>query len=724
MDEPPRNSLGTERSPFLRHGAAQPVHWAPWGEAAFERARRLDRPVLLDIGAIWCHWCHVMDRESYEDPALAALINEQFVPVKVDRDERPDVDGRYQRAVQLLTGQGGWPLTAFLTPDGEAFYGGTYFPPEDGMGRPSFGRVLREIARIWREERDRAREAARSVRERLGSQARSEAAAGELRPELIADTTAELARNFDSRYGGFGNAPKFPSPGVLDLLLDEWLDGGEPRMRRLFEETLVAMARGGIHDQLGGGFHRYATDARWLVPHFEKMAYDNGPLLATYARAWAVTGQPRFRAVCDGIIDHYLALSPELLAAGGFPASQDADVGPDDDGDYWTWTRGELLAAVAGDERRAALAARHWGLDDGGARMRHDPARHVLFEAVPVAQVAAGFGMTEAEARQELKHARAQLRAARRQRPQPYVDRTQYSGWVALVAAGCMTAARYAGRKDAATIGLRALDRLLASTSPGRGVPHRVGDPESEELLEDEAFLLQALLDAFELTQDAHYLQQARVRAQVLRARFGTGDDGAFQDRASRGPEAASPLAAPQFSSADAPTPAGNAVAALSLFRLAELTGEAEFRAPAEQVLRAFAGAAERQRSAAATYMRALGWATRDPVQVVVVGAGNVGRDLLQEALRMPRPRLTVRWLDAAEVSRESLPAHLAALVDATHPRAYVCVGRSCRAPVAAPEQLRVLLAASAPAGAGRGSLHSPAGPAFSRLAPHPGESR
>ncbi|MGH7444425.1 MAG: thioredoxin domain-containing protein, partial [Longimicrobiales bacterium] len=262
MSEPERNALAGETSPFLQHGATQPVDWQPWGAAAFERARREDRPILLDIGAVWCHWCHVMDAESYDDAETATLINDHFVAIKVDRDERPDVDARYQRAVQLMTGQGGWPLTAFLTPDGDVFYGGTYFPPRDAHGRPSMRRVLTELARLWREERARALESVEAVRDNLARVAAAETAPGELDPALLEHTIEELAESFDFRFGGFGRAPKFPNAGALDLLLDRALDENVEWARRIVVETTHAMARGGIYDQLGGGFHRYATDAR------------------------------------------------------------------------------------------------------------------------------------------------------------------------------------------------------------------------------------------------------------------------------------------------------------------------------------------------------------------------------------------------------------------------------------------------------------------------------
>lgn len=260
------NPLAQSKSPFLRHGAEQPVAWLPWGEEAFRRAREEDRPVLLDIGAVWCHWCHVMDRESYEDPDTAALINELFVPVKVDRDERPDVDARYQRAVQSVVGVGGWPLTAFLTPTGEVFHGGTYFPPEDTQGRPGFRRVLREVARVWSEERSRVRELADAINSRTATVLTGEAAAGDLGPGLIDSAVDALSKAYDPRNGGFGQAPKFPNTGALGLLLDEWLDTGSVLSRDMVRTTLDAMVAGGIHDHVGGGFHRYSTDARWIIP--------------------------------------------------------------------------------------------------------------------------------------------------------------------------------------------------------------------------------------------------------------------------------------------------------------------------------------------------------------------------------------------------------------------------------------------------------------------------
>ncbi|HET7039749.1 MAG TPA: DUF255 domain-containing protein, partial [Gemmatimonadales bacterium] len=355
--------LADASSAYLRSAAHQPVDWHPWGDEAFDRARAEDKPILLDIGAVWCHWCHVMDRESYEDPAIAEALNRDWVCVKVDRDERPDVDARYQRAVQAVTGQGGWPLTGFLTPAGEVFYGGTYFPPDGKYGRPGFAAVLAELSRAYRQERDKVGQQAEMIRRHLEEHAH-EARPGAPARDVVARAVDAMARVFDFQYGGFGAAPKFPHPAALELLLVRWADAGLTWPREMVDRTLVAMARGGVYDQLGGGFHRYAVDQRWIVPHFEKMSYDNSELLRIYAHAAASlkvqagereggsageasAGPPARRSAFDEPPMLYRRTTEGIVAwvmtvlsdpAGGYFASQDADVGLDDDGDYFTWT--------------------------------------------------------------------------------------------------------------------------------------------------------------------------------------------------------------------------------------------------------------------------------------------------------------------------------------------------------------------------------------------------
>ncbi|HEX9106755.1 MAG TPA: thioredoxin domain-containing protein [Longimicrobiales bacterium] len=692
----PTPSLAQSRSPFLRHGATQPVSWLPWGDEAFDRAKREVRPILLDIGAVWCHWCHVMDRESYENEDIARTINDNFVPVKVDRDERPDVDARYQRAVQTLSGEGGWPLTAFLTPEGEVFYGGTYFPPADGMGRPSLPRVLNEVLRVWTEQRERALEMARQVRERVSAYEQAESQVGELSPAMVTEALEDFAHAFDFRNGGFGRSPKFPNAGALLLLLDRHLDllpEREPWAMRIVAETLAGMARGGIHDQLGGGFHRYATDARWLVPHFEKMAYDNGPLLEAYARAAAVTGDEALRRVAEGIVAYYGDVAPQLLAAGGFPASQDADIAGEDDGDYWTWTEEEIRSALP-DERAARAAIMRFGLDEPAAAMPHEPERHVLYAARALEDVAQALGDDLAATQALLADAARRLKQARDARPRPFVDETVYSGWSSLVACGFLAAARYLGLRPAGEAALRALDRIWdEGFDVEDGVVHRPGDREGG-YLEDQAAFALALLDAYEYAQDEQYLERARAVAVVMLARFRDAE-GAFQDRPAGESAPARPLAQPHRPIADAPAPAGNALAALVLLRLAALLQDTSYADQAVVVLSVFAGSAPRMATSCATYFRAVDWATSPVTTCVVVGVrgDESAQALLDAARKTYRPRTVVRFFEAGAVRQDELPVEMRAMLTArTAASAYLCVGNRCLAPITAAAELRAAL--------------------------------
>jgi uncharacterized protein len=347
------NSLSKASSAYLRSAMHQPIQWHEWGEEAFATAQRENKPILLDIGAVWCHWCHVMDRESYDSPEIAGIINQHFIAVKVDRDERPDIDSRYQVAVSSISGQGGWPLTAFLTPDGKPFYGGTYFPPDDHYGRPSFKRVLISISNAYHEKNDDVMEQAKLVE---GAILHAESFAGkgsEFSPAVIEAVVKSALKMFDPQNGGFGSAPKFPHPAALDLLIDQYVRSGDEQLRSVFVSTLEKMAHGGVYDQLAGGFHRYSVDERWIVPHFEKMCYDNSELLKAYVHAYQATGSEFFAAVARDIIrwmDEWLSDREH----GGFYASQDADYSMDDDGDYFTWTLQEAQAVLTEGEARVA----------------------------------------------------------------------------------------------------------------------------------------------------------------------------------------------------------------------------------------------------------------------------------------------------------------------------------------------------------------------------------
>jgi len=406
----------------------QPIQWHEWGEEAFAAARRENKPMLLDIGAVWCHWCHVMDRESYDDPAIAAIVNEHFIAVKVDRDERPDIDSRYQVAVQAVSGQGGWPLTAFLTPDGKPFYGGTYFPPDDHYGRPSFRRVLLSIANAYNEKNADVNEQAKMVENAIAQAESFAGRDGQVSDKIITAIQESAFKMFDPQNGGFGSAPKFPHPSVLDLLIEKFSRTREENLRGLISISLEHMANGGVYDQLAGGFHRYSVDEHWVVPHFEKMCYDNSELLKNYVHAYQATDSEFFAHIARDIIrwmDEWLSDRER----GGFYASQDADINMDDDGDYFTWTLAEAQAVITEDE--AKVATLRYDINEIG-EMHHNPAKNVLYVRASIGEIAKRTNLTPDNVIDLLASATTKMYDARLKRPTPFIDKTVYVGWNSL----------------------------------------------------------------------------------------------------------------------------------------------------------------------------------------------------------------------------------------------------------------------------------------------------
>jgi uncharacterized protein len=683
------NRLAASSSAYLKSAAHQPIHWFPWSEEAFAAAQREDRPVLLDIGAVWCHWCHVMDGESYEDPELARFLNQHFVCIKVDRDERPDVDARYQRAVQALTRQGGWPLTAFLTPAGEVFYGGTYFPPDGAHGRPGFRGVLESVLEAYRARRGQVQSQAEAIR-RVVSDDLDEAASGEVTPGVLDAAVDQMQRVFDPVNGGFGRSPKFPHPGALTLLLHRWFDRPDPPVRTILDRTLEGMARGGIHDQLGGGFHRYSVDAEWVVPHFEKMSYDNSELLKTYLDAYALFGTEEYGATARGIVRWV----GEVLAEpeGGYAASQDADVGLDDDGDYFTWTRDEAAAVLAPAELEVAAA--YYDIGTAG-EMHHDPAKNVLFVVATVPALAVRSGRPEDELRATLESARTRLRAARATRPAPLVDRTRYSNWNAMMASAMLRAGAVLGDGDARRHALLTMNRLRSERVAEDAVAHTPGGVTG--LLDDQVQVAAAALDASEATGDAAWIAWAeRLMERVWEDYWDEAGGGGLFDTA-RGrrdelgllPTRAKPVQ-------DAPSPSPNGVAGVVCARLHELTGEERWRERGLALARAFAGRAEALGLHAAAYLLAVDWQLSPVTHLVIVGQpGDAVADAMQaEALRAFIPRKVVRRIAPASAAAEKLPAAMAGMVAAGRaPGGYACMGTSCRAPAETVELWRETLA-------------------------------
>jgi len=711
--------LASQQSAYLRSAAHQPVDWYPWSSEAFDRARRENKPILLDIGAVWCHWCHVMDGESYEDPRVAEALNRDWICIKVDRDERPDVDARYQRAVQVFSGQGGWPLTAFLTPDGEVFYGGTYFPPDGKHGRPGFLTVLAELSRIYREQPERVSSQAEQIRRHLEGVAR-EASAGGVSEASLEQAADAMARSFDFRNGGFGTAPKFPHPGACDFLLARWFDTREAWLREMVDRALAAMARGGVYDQLGGGFHRYSVDARWIVPHFEKMAYDNSELLRVYVHAAASAPRGTKARRLDGSTDRdpdptnrRTAEAPEpephdfdriiagttdwitsVLAqpGGGYAASQDADLGPNDDGDHFTWTPDEARAALTEDE--FAVLARHYDLDDPG-EMHHNPKKNVLWIRQSAAEIAAGTGWPGERVTALLESGRRKLREARGKRPEPYVDTTVYTGWSAMLASALLEAAAWLGRPDVEHHALATLERLFtagADAEGAGGVRHALGGAETR-LLEDQVQVASGALDAFEVTGEERWLARALALARYTWDQFADDDGGLFD--LPRHHDGGGVLARRLKPIQDAPAPSGNGAAGLLAARLAEHTGSSEWRERLERLLGAFGGSLTGLSLYAATLLRAADWYVHPAAHVVVVGAADdaTAQALMLAARRTYRPRkVLTRLLPGADVAL--LPGPLRAVVDGRSPQAYVCAGAACAAPTAEPAELAAAITA------------------------------
>jgi len=688
------NRLKDSASPYLRSAAHQPIDWYEWGEEAFRKARTEDKPLLLDIGAVWCHWCHVIDRESYENPQIAEMINELFVPVKVDRDERPDVDARYQSAISAISGQGGWPLTAFLTPDGKPFYGGTYFPPEDAMGRPGFKRILLSVAEAFKTRRAEVDKSAMTLEEAVAKAEIFQGARGDFDPAVVDAIVESALSQFDETHGGFGHAPKFPHSSTVDLLLERYQATRDSQLLHVAQRTLEAMALGGVYDQVGGGFHRYSVDERWCVPHFEKMTYDNSELLRNFLHGYQVMRNPLFRETAEGII----AWVDEVLSdqqRGGFYASQDADQTLDDDGDYFTWTQSEVRTVLTAEEARALEL--YYDIGPRG-EMHHDPERNVLWVASSMEELAKQLKMDEPNTRLLVARAKGKLLAARRERqPVPTIDQTLYTGWNAMFVSAYLDAARVLDRKDCREFALKTLDRILAEAwDDTKGFLHRVGGPRLEGSLDDQVFAIAALLDAWEITLERRYFEIAEQAMRLTVERFGDPEGGGFFDRA----KDAAPMGGLEVRRKplqDSPTPAGNSVAAIVLDRLHAFTGEKLYRDWAEKTLEAFAALAPRYGLFAATYGLAALLHARHPLQVLVTGNPGDPRAAALEKAASETYRFGKALLRATpeQIASHHLPHALCETLphlDAHAPQALVCVETTCQAPVADAAKLASLL--------------------------------
>ncbi len=665
------NRLAAETSPYLRQHAENPVDWFPWGEEALARARAEDRPILLSVGYSACHWCHVMERESFEDPETAAFMNANFVCVKVDREERPDIDAIYMEAVQAFTGQGGWPMTVFLDPDAVPFYGGTYFPPDAARGMPSFHMVMEAVLDAYRGKRDEIRERAATVVGRLQALAQVEPG-GVPGAERLEQAVTELLGRADRVNGGFGGAPKFPPASALELLLTRGTG------REHVERTLDAMLAGGMYDQLGGGFARYAVDSAWLVPHFEKMLYDNGLLARAYLHGWQILGHDRYRRACEETLDWMLRemRGPE----GGFYSAFDAD-SEGEEGKFYVWTPAEVRAVLEGlppTERPDVDAVLdHYGVTEAGN-----------FEGRNILHLANGAA---APAPVGLEIARSALLAARAERVHPGLDDKRLCSWNALAIAALAEAGAVLDRPEYLRAAAECADFVLGTMRDEAGRllrTYKDGRAHLNAYLEDHAFMVEALLVLYEASFEPGWFTAARELAETMIGRFGDPERGGFFSTSDDHEE----LIARRKEVGDHPIPAGQSSAALGLLRLAALSGEAAFAERALGVLALFGEAAVTHPDSFAHLLRALDFHLSRTREVALVGA-DVGA--LAGVVRAAfRPDLVL----AAGPAGATEPPLLDARTEVGgEPAAYVCEGFACNLPVTDPAALEQELAKATP---------------------------
>jgi uncharacterized protein YyaL (SSP411 family) len=696
----PENRLKDSASPYLRSAAHQPIDWHEWGDPAFARAESEDKPILLDIGAVWCHWCHVIDRESYENTEIAKIINENFVAVKVDRDERPDVDARYQSAVSAISGQGGWPLTGFLLPNGKPFFGGTYFPPEDQMGRPGFRRILLAVADSYRNKRAELIRAAEHLADAVAQAEVFTGARAEFDLGVVDAQIASVTQQFDIKNGGFGRAPKFPHSSAIDLVLERYQQTKEKHLLAMIERTLEKMARGGVYDQLAGGFHRYSVDERWLVPHFEKMSYDNSELLKNYLHVSQISRKHDWEASFSETAQSIALWVISVLSDqqnGGFYASQDADYSLDDDGDYFTWTLDEVRGVLTAEESR--VIELYYDVEPHG-EMHHNPAKNVLWIARGFKEIAETLGRDADEIVTIKLRAERKMMEARFQRPTPFVDKTMYVAWNAMFVSAFLEASHATFTpwiaEKCREFALKTLDRMLKEVwSESRGFGHRIGGPALDGSLDDQVFSVLALLDAHEATLDPRYFAAAQKTLDLAIARYGDAEGGGFFDR----PSDAAPMGGLDVRRKpfqDSPTPGANSVAAIALIRMHAFTGDERYFNFARKTLEAFAGIAPQYGMFVATYGLAATLFARHPLQVVITGRAD---DPAALALEEAAHRVYRFGKSVFRVTPETQKLQLAGALKETLPHlpadkalAVVCAGQICLPPTSEPGQLVAML--------------------------------
>ena len=674
------NRLINETSPYLQQHANNPVEWYPWGPEALERAKEEEKPILLSIGYAACHWCHVMERESFEDPDIAEVMNQNFVNIKVDREERPELDSIYMQAVQAMTGRGGWPMTVFLTPDLKPFYSGTYFPPEDRMGMPGFPRLLMALTDAYRERRADVLQAAEEVNAFLQRSATVGVSTEPLTDDLLRGAFRQIASAFDGVYGGLGGAPKFPQPMTWEFLLRYAHRTGEQGPQSMVQLTLTRMVQGGLYDHLAGGFHRYTVDGKWLVPHFEKMLYDNALIARLYLHAYQGTGRPLYRQVVEAVLDYLLRDMRD--PAGGFASSQDAD-SEGEEGIFYVWSAQELRD-VLGDED-AAVLARYFGVTEAG----NFEGRNVLHRFSAPEAVASGLGITPEELAETVARGSEKLHAVRRTREWPLRDEKVLTAWNAMVLGALAEAAATLERPDyleEARVTARFL--LGALRRDGRVLrTYRDGQAKLPGYLEDYAFLVDGLISLYEASLEQPWLDEARALADAMLDLFWDEGRGTFYDTA-RDHETLIVRPRDIFDNA---MPCGSSTATLALLRLGALTGQEVYRGAAVRALRSVRGLLAQHPAGFGHWLCALDFYLSTPKEVAIVGprddAGTAA--LLAAAHRDFLPNKVVAGAESEEEGEGSgIPLLEMRGMIGGRPTAYVCENYACMMPVNEPEAM------------------------------------
>ena len=661
------NHLAGETSPYLLQHAQNPVDWYPWGDSALDKAQREDKPIFLSIGYSACHWCHVMAHESFEDEKIAEILNENFVSIKVDREERPDLDQIYMDAVQAMTGSGGWPMSVFLTPDGHPFFGGTYFPPEPRHGMPAFEDVLLAVLDAWENRRDQVEANGQQLAGTLEQRMRiPEEAAGGATIHTLEEAQQRILDNFDSAHGGWSSAPKFPQPMLIEFLLRSYQRTENAAILQMVTQTLEAMARGGIYDQIGGGFHRYSVDENWLVPHFEKMLYDNAQLARVYLHAWQVTGNELFRAVTEETLDYLIR---EMLTRdGGFASSQDADV-DGEEGAFYTWTA-EELRSVLGDQAERFMEAY------GASSQGNFEGKNILTFAGKV------------EEREDLEDLRRKLFLARETRAHPDRDDKVLTAWNGLALAAFAEAGRVLDRDDYRTVAEETARFLIDALMTDEGQLHRVwkdGRRGGNGTLDDYANLAEGLLELYQTTFDPHWYEVAHRLIERIREKFSAAVG--FYDTS----EDHETLIVRPRQLQDTSLPSGNSMAVSVLLRIAPLAEEPTYAQEAKATLDGMKQYLERYPLGFGQWLTALDYATSHPQQIAIVAPSpDEAYDLLEACLEGYHPRRTVGLTEPDRPSAVPL-LNERDLVDG-RATAYVCSNFTCHPPVAEAEELKALL--------------------------------